>query len=201
VLDRYLYPVIAPYCAAMAKPLLRLGLRADLVTFAAFIIGMAALPLLAVGEYGWALVAILLNRLLDGIDGALARLTGVTDKGAFLDITLDFIFYGSVPLGFALLDPGANALPACLLLFSFIGTGASFLAYSLIAERRGLVTPHFAGKGIVYLSGLAEGFETIVAFTAMCLWPFHFPVIAILFAILCWITAAARLLTGWRSLS
>lgn len=199
--DRFLYPAIAPYCAAMAKSLLRLGMSADLVTIASFAIGMTALPLLASGQFGWALVAIMLNRLLDGIDGAMARLAGSTDRGAFLDIALDFLFYGSVPLGFALFDPAANALAACTLLFSFIGTGATFLAYSLIAERRHLVAPHYAGKGIVYLSGLAEGFETILAFAAMCLWPFHFPAIAIVFAVLCAITAVARLIAGWRRLA
>jgi phosphatidylglycerophosphate synthase len=201
VFDRFLYPAIAPYCGAMAKPLLRLGINADVVTIAAFAIGILALPLLASGRFGWALLAILANRLLDGIDGAMARLAGPTDRGAFLDIALDFLFYGSVPLGFALFDPAANALAACGLLFSFIGTGTSFLAYSLIAERRGLGAPHFAGKGIVYLSGLAEGFETIVAFTVMCLWPLYFPSIATVFAVLCGITAVARLIAGWRRLA
>ncbi|HEY7765664.1 MAG TPA: CDP-alcohol phosphatidyltransferase family protein [Aestuariivirgaceae bacterium] len=199
--DRFLYPAIAPYCAAMAKPLLRLGMSANIVTIVAFAIGMAALPLLALGQFGWALVAIMLNRLLDGVDGAMARLAGPTDRGAFLDIALDFLFYGSVPLGFALFDPAANALAACFLLFSFIGTGATFLAYSLIGERRGLGSRHFAGKGIIYLSGLAEGFETILAFAAMCLWPFHFPKLAIVFAVLCVVTTIARLIAAWRRLA
>jgi phosphatidylglycerophosphate synthase len=199
--DRYIYPVIGPSCTVLARPLARLGVRADLVTIAAFMIGLAAMPLLALGRPGWALAAIILNRLLDGIDGALARLTSVTDRGAFLDISLDFLFYASVPLGFAIFDPNANAPAACFLLFSFIGTGSTFLAYSLIAERRGLLAPHFRNKGIVYLTGVAEGFETILFFVAMCLWPAHFASLAYVFAVLCWLTIVVRLLAGWRLLS
>ncbi len=52
------------------------------------------------------------SRLADGLDGELARVTAPTDRGAFLDITLDFLFYASVPLAFAWADPAANALAA-----------------------------------------------------------------------------------------
>ena len=199
--DRYIYRAIGPSCTALARPLARLGVRADFLTIAAFLIGMAALPLLALGRHGWALVAIALNRVLDGIDGALARLTLPTDRGAFLDISLDFLFYASVPFGFAIFDPQANALAASCLLFSFVGTGSTFLANSLISERRGVTPPHFRNKGIVYLSGVAEGFETIVFFVAMCLWPAHFAILAYVFALMCWITIVARLFAGWRVFS
>ena len=199
--DRYIYRAIGPSCSALARPLARLGVRADFITIAAFLIGMAALPLLAFGRYGWALVVIVLNRLLDGIDGALARLTTATDRGAFLDISLDFLFYASVTLGFAIFDPQANALAASCLLFSFVGTGSTFLAHSLIAERRGVTAPHFRNKGIVYLSGVAEGFETIVFFVAMCLWPAHFAILAYVFALVCGLTVVARLVAGWRVFS
>ena len=55
----------------------------------------------------------------------MARLTAPTDRGAFLDITLDFLFYASIPLAFAVADPAANALPAAVLLAAFIGTGSA----------------------------------------------------------------------------
>jgi phosphatidylglycerophosphate synthase len=107
---------------------------ANQVSLAGFLIGMLALPLLAFGRYQWALAAILLNRLLDGLDGAVARDTGITDRGGFLDITLDFIFYAAVVLGFALADP-ANALAAATLLFAFMGTGSSFLAFAIMVAN------------------------------------------------------------------
>jgi phosphatidylglycerophosphate synthase len=201
MIDRYIYPAVAPYCEALARPLARLRVSADAVTILAFLIGISSLPLLSFGFHRSALVAILMNRILDGVDGALARLTVTTDRGAFLDITLDFLVYGGVPLGFAISDPLRNALPAAALLFAFIGTGSCFLAYSLIAERRGMKTPHFRNKGIVYLAGLAEGFETVVFFVAACLWPQHFAFIAYVFAAMCLLTVITRLMTGWRSFS
>lgn len=60
--------------------------------------------------------AIFLSRLCDALDGAVARQGQPTDAGGFLDITLDFLFYASIPLAFAVADPGANALAAAVLL-------------------------------------------------------------------------------------
>ncbi len=134
--DRHLIPVIRSPLTQLAKPLCRAGISANQVSLTGFAIGMLALPLLAFGGYQWALAAILLNRLLDGLDGAVARETGITDCGGFLDITLDFIFYAAVVLGFALAAP-ANALPAATLLFAFMGTGSSFLAFAIMAGKRG----------------------------------------------------------------
>ena len=140
---------------------------------------------------------ILANRLLDGLDGAVARLQGPTERGAFLDIALDFVFYALIPLGFALHDPAANGLPAAILLAAFIGTGSSFLAFSAIAAKRGLRAADYPTKGIYYLGGLTEGFETIAVFVAMCLWPGAFPVLAYVFALACGITTVLRWTQGW----
>ncbi len=65
------------------------------------------MPALYLHLYWLALICIVLNRFGDGLDGALARMTRATDGGGFLDIVLDFIFYASVVLGFAL----ANRTP------------------------------------------------------------------------------------------
>ena len=134
----------------------------------------------------------------DGLDGEVARRTGPTDRGAFLDIALDFVFYALFPLGFALADPDTNALPALVLVTSFVGTGSSFLAFSVIAERRGLSAEDYPTKGIYYLGGIAEGSETIGIFVAMCLFPGAFPVLALAFAMLCFVTTLTRWLAGWQ---
>ena len=111
-----------------------------------------------------------------------ARIVGPTDRGAFLDIALDFLFYALVPLGFAFANPSVNALPAALLITAFIGTGSSFLAFAAIAARRGLRAEAYPSKGIYYLGGLTEGAETVAIFAAMCVWPAAFPVLAHIFA-------------------
>jgi phosphatidylglycerophosphate synthase len=142
---------------------------------------------------------LLVNRAFDGVDGAMARLSQATDRGAFFDISLDFLFYAAIPLGFALADPDANALAAAVLLAAFVGTGTSFLAYAVIAEKRGLKSEAYPTKSFYYLGGLTEGAETIVAFLAMCWWPQHFAAIAYVYAVMCLVTTVTRLLAGWRA--
>lgn len=199
MIDRLLYPRIDRLLRPVARASARLGVGADQVTLAGFSVGLAALPLLAFQLYGAALACILLNRLADGLDGAVARATAPSDRGAFLDIALDFFFYATVPLGFALADPAANALAATVLVVAFVGTGSSFLAFAVVAARRGLSAEAYPTKGIFYLGGLTEGFETIAVFAAMCLWPALFPVLALGFAAACLLTTALRWLAGWRA--
>ena len=144
---------------------------------------------------------LLAGRLADGLDGAVARLTRTTDRGAFLDVTLDFLFYASIPLAFAIAAPGPNALPAAVLLAAFIGTGSSFLAFAVLAVRRGLASSAYPNKGFYYLGGLTEGSETVICFALMCLWPEHFAGWAYGFAALCALTIGTRIVGGARALS
>ena len=201
MLDRFALPMFAAPHRLVAKACLRMNLSPNFVTVAGAVIGLAAASLIAMQCYGYALALILVNRFLDGVDGTMARAgtVGSTDRGAFLDIVCDFLFYAAVPLGFAFAEP-ANALPAAVLLASFIGSGTSFLAYASIAAQRGETSLTYPNKGIYYLGGLAEGTETILTFCAMCLWPQHFAMIAYVFAAACALTTATRLYFGARSL-
>lgn len=200
MLDRVANARLQPLLVAIARRLVGRGIGADAVTCAGFAVGLAGAVAIAAGRPGLGLVLLLASRLADGLDGAVARLTAPTDRGAFLDIALDFLFYASVPLAFAVADPAANALAASVLLAAFIGTGSSFLAFAVLAERRGLANAAMPNKGFFYLGGLTEATETIVCFAAMCLWPRHFAVIAYVFAALCALTTATRVVGGWRML-
>ena len=199
MLDRFTLPMFAAPHRFVAKACLRLNLSPNFVTVIGALIGLAAAPLIATQCYAYALALILINRFLDGVDGTMARMIGPTDRGAFLDIVCDFLFYAAVPLGFAFADPG-NALAAAVLLASFIGTGSSFLAFAAVTAKRGTVSPSYPNKGIHYLGGLTEGTETILAFCAMCVWPQHFALIAYGFAAACAVTTATRLFFGAKSL-
>lgn len=183
----------------MAQRLIAAGWTADRVTITGFVVGLIAIPAIAFEAYLPGLVLILINRLADGLDGAIARRTGTTDRGGFLDIVLDFIFYSSIPFAFALAHPLDNALPAAFLIFSFIGTGCSFLAYAIMAEKRGITTDIRGQKSLYYLGGLTEGTETIALFVLACLFPWWFPILAYGFGTLCWVTAATRIHAGWRT--
>ena len=201
MLDRFALPLFATPHRLVARACLRVGLSANAVTMIGAVIGLTALPTLAAQHFNWALALILSNRFLDGVDGTLARITGPTDRGAFLDTVCDFLFYAAVPLGFALAEPAANALPAAVLLASFIGSATTFLAFAVAAAKHGMLSPSYPNKGFYYLGGLTEGTETIALFCAMCLWPQHFAWLAYGFAAACVITTATRLYFGMRSLS
>ena len=182
-----------------ARALAGAGISADSLTLAGFVLGLAAVPCLAAGAYAPALGLILLNRVADGLDGAVARLTAPTDRGAFLDIAFDFFFYSAIPLGFALADPAANALAAAILITAFVGTGSSFLAFAAIAAKRRQLPEGYTAKGIYYLGGLTEGAETIAVFALMCLFPAIFPVLALIFAAACMLTTVIRWHQGWTT--
>lgn len=198
MLDRHAIRVLAPVVQRLARPLV--GVGADRLTVIGFAIGLCAALAIALQHFILGLVLLLASRSFDALDGAVARLTQPSDRGAFLDITLDFLFYASIPLAFAIADPTANALPAAVLLAAFIGTGSSFLAFSVLAERQGLRSTTYPGKGLYYLGGLTEASETLICFALMCLWPMHFALWAFGFAALCGLTIATRLVAGWRTL-
>ncbi len=197
MLDRAVQSLIKPLLQTTAGQLVRLGVTADAVSWTGFALGLAAAACIALGSPLIGLALIAASRLADGLDGAVARLTQPTDRGAFLDITLDFLFYASIPLAFALADPPANALAAAVLLAAFIGTGSSFLAFAVLAERRGLKSLAYPNKGLYYLGGLTEATETLTCFAVMCLWPAFFAPLALVFAAMCALTVAARLHAGW----
>jgi phosphatidylglycerophosphate synthase len=175
------------------------GTPANATTLVGLAIGLLALPLLADEQYDGALLVILLNRLIDGLDGAIARRQGPTPLGGYLDIVCDMAFYAAVPLGFALARP-ANALWSALLLASFVCTAASFLGRAVMAVERGEANDGARGqKSFFYAAGIVEGTETILAFVLFCLFPAAFAWLAGLFAALCLWTAAARVVAAFRS--
>jgi phosphatidylglycerophosphate synthase len=198
--DSRIRQFIDPPLNRIGKLLARIGIGADQVTIAGFAVGMAGAVAVALQSYSIALGLILAGRLLDGLDGAVARATQRTDRGGFLDITLDFFFYAAVPLAFAASDPYRNALPAALLLASFYMNGSAFLGYAIIAAKRGIETEAQGLKSFYYATGLAEGAETIAVFCLCCLFPALFPIVATIFAMICIVSAGARVVIAWSTL-
>ncbi|SDZ35910.1 Phosphatidylglycerophosphate synthase [Jannaschia faecimaris] len=191
MLDRFVRPYIDPPLNRFGRTLAGAGATADGVTLVGFAVGILAAAVIAFGAPGWAILPLLASRVLDGLDGAVARATKTTDFGGYLDIWCDFVFYGAVPFAFALLDP-ANAMAAAFLLLSFYVNGASFLGYSIMAEKRGLSSTAQGVKSLFYSAGLLEGTETIVFFALLCILPQLFIPLAWIFGSLCLFTAVAR---------
>ncbi|PLK23650.1 hypothetical protein C0V72_08395 [Porphyrobacter sp. TH134] len=191
MLDARLRPLIDPPLNRAGLLLAGLGVTANALTFTGLAIGLAGAAAIAAGHIGWGLALIIANRLTDGLDGAVARARGPSDLGGYFDIVADFAFYVSIPVGFGLLAP-ANLLPALVLTASFVLTGVSFLAFAVIAGKRGAETQAHGKKSFFYSTGLAEGAETIAVFIAMCIWPAWFPLLAFAYAGLCTATIIQR---------
>jgi phosphatidylglycerophosphate synthase len=198
MLDGWTKARIDPLMDGLARHVAGLGISANQVTVAGWIVGLLAAFAIAFGYFVLGLALFLLNRLCDGLDGAVARLKGPTDLGGYLDIVLDFAIYGAVPIGFILADPSGNALAGAVLLVSFYVNGASFLAYSAVAARRGMETSARGSKTLYFTTGLAEGTETVLFFAAFCLFPGWFVPLALVFAAMCFWTAFWRVMEARR---
>ena len=198
--DARLRPLVDRILDPVGAFVARRGVTANQVSFAGFGLGIAAAIAVALGFEIAAVVLIIANRACDGLDGAVARSTGGTDLGAYLDITLDFLFYSAVPFAFAVADP-ANAMAAAFLIFSFVGTGSSFLAFAIIAQKRGISTEIRGKKGFFYLGGLTEGSETIIFLLIVAFRPDVFVPLAWAFGCLCWITTVTRVRNAIESFS
>ncbi|MDP4605496.1 MAG: CDP-alcohol phosphatidyltransferase family protein, partial [Erythrobacter sp.] len=191
MLDAKLRPLIDPPLNAAGRMLAGLGVTANGLTFAGLALGLGGAAAIALGHIGWGLALIIANRVADGLDGAVARVRGPSDLGGYFDIVADFAFYVSIPLGFGILA-AANTLPALVLVASFVLTGVSFLAFAVIAAKRGAETAAHGRKSFFYSTGLAEGTETIAVFIAMCLFPAWFAPLAYGYAALCVLTVVQR---------
>ena len=199
MLDGWARRRIDPALDAIASRLAGAGVTPNAVTLVGFALGIVAAGAIAAGALWAGLALILASRLCDGLDGAVAKRTGATDLGGYLDIVLDFVFYGVIPLGFALLDPATNALAAAVLLFTFYANGASFLAYAVMAGKRGMDGDARGRKSLFFTTGLAEATETLAVFVAFCLWPHWFAAIAYAFAAITAYTCVSRIVLAWRT--
>ena len=191
MLDSRIRPLIDPPLNASGASLARLGVTANQVTIAGAVIGIGAGVAIGYRYYLLGLALLLLSRLLDGLDGAVARATRQSDFGGYLDIVSDFAFYVAVPLGFGF-AVAANLPFALILIASFTLTGISFLAYAVMAAKAGRETDAHGEKSFFYNTGLAEGTETIITFVLMCLLPQYFAAIASIYSAMCIVTVIQR---------
>ena len=148
------------------------------ITVLALVVGLAAASAAALQWYWVALGLWLLNRVLDGLDGMVARTHArQSDFGGYLDIVLDFVVYAAVPIGLYLGNPsGTNALALILLLSSFYVNAASWMYLSAILEKRAV------GAGVrgelttvTMPNGLVGGAETILFYSVFLVWPGGLP--------------------------
>jgi len=184
MLDNPLRQLVAPALVPAAGTLARRGLGADALTVIGFVAGLAAIPAIAMHHYWIGLALIFLNRLFDALDGAVARHTHVTGRGAFLDMTLDLIVFAGLPFAFALADP-SHALAGAFLIFAIAASGASAIFFNVLKEG--------GGNLFGYIGRIMEDSELTLAFAIACIVPAWFGVIAYVVGVLCFVTAGARI--------
>lgn len=208
MLDRPVRALLERPVGALAAALDRPGITPDGLTVAGLVLGLASAVAAAVQLWALALVLWLVSRVIDGLDGALARrrradgrVTSDSEAGGFLDITADFVVYGATVLGVAL---GATAAfdapwqPFAAVLLAYYVNGAAFLAFSSIAERTGRRIDD--GRSLSFLGRIAEGTETIVVHSLWLIVPFWAWQLAVVWAVFVGISAVQRMVAGYRAL-
>lgn len=191
--------LIDPPLDAAGRRIAATGISPNQITLAGLATGLLAAGLIWAGHSHAALLPLVLSRLADGLDGAVARATHKSDFGGYLDIACDFLFYGLVPLAFVLNDPAQNAVAGAVLLTAFYFNGTSFLGYAILAAKHGIETRAQGSKSLYFSNGLLEGSETIGFFVLLCLLPQAFAPLAFAFGALCFITGALRIHAASRA--
>ena len=198
MLDAYARKLIDPPLSLLGRAAASRGISANQVPLFGLALGLLSALLIALALPMWALLPLLLSRLADGLDGAVARATQKTDFGGYLDIAADFLFYGAVPFAFIVMDPDTNGIAGAFLLVSFYVNGTSFLGFAILAEKAQMESTARGVKSLYFTGGLLEGTETIAFFVLLCLWPSAFAPLAWIFGALCFVTALSRVLLARR---
>ncbi len=197
MLDQWSIKLYTPLLSYVTRYLHKKNIKADHITILGFIMGIFAPIAIIFNQFYLGLLLIIINRIFDGIDGVLARKQGITKHGGFLDIVCDFIFYPLVILGFIFNNPSQYAVAGVILIFSFIPNMTSFLAFSSLYQKEQKTIPK---KSLYYMTGIAEGTETVIFFTLFCLFPSYFSLFAYIFAAICLISSALRIYEGYKIL-
>ncbi|MBE0681565.1 MAG: CDP-alcohol phosphatidyltransferase family protein [Anaerolineales bacterium] len=144
----------------------------------------------------------ILNRVLDGLDGLLARIHNKqSDFGGYVDILTDFVAYAALPIGLVVGSPSSERyLALAFMLASFYVNTASWMYLAAILEKRAQHGDD-TQTSIVMPAGLIGGFETIIAFGVFTLFPAYLTILYIIFTVLVFITIFQRLIWAKRILT
>ena len=198
MLDEELRQGAKPFYRPVAVVLVRRNVTGNALTGAGLGVGLLCLLAVALGLNALALVLWLLNRLLDGFDGEVARLRGEdSELGAFVDVVADFFLYGGFLVALAIQHPDAR-LALVVLFFAYYLNGTVFLALSGSLER--LNRQRRTKRGLHFRRSLTEGSETIVAGVLFLLFPEHVSLVAWVFAAMVFVSSAQRLWDAWLTL-
>ena len=194
MLDTMLRPTVEPHLNKIAAKCFELGIGPNQITFYGFAIGLVGCVAIGLQSYFFGLLLILLNRLADGLDGAVARYNknqeGAKQQspfGEYLDTILDMILFSAFIFLFVLGQPH-QASAAIFLMFSFVGLFITYLgSYIVKAKTKQSEKPFF------HPTRMIEDTEIVLFIILACLYTEAFSAIAVLFGIVCWFTTISRI--------
>ncbi|RMF04870.1 MAG: CDP-alcohol phosphatidyltransferase family protein [Chloroflexi bacterium] len=201
MLDHYLRGTKDYLLNMLARPLYKIP--PNLITVVSLVVGLAAGVMLAGQLYLAGFLLWALNRLLDGLDGAIARETGQqTDFGGYLDILADFVVYAVIPIALVVGQPSISGfLVLAFLLAAFYVNSASWMYLSAILEKRKHGSRATGELTTVTMpEGLIGGAETVLFFSLFIVWPQQLVPLFVLMAVLVLVTAGQRLVWAARHL-
>jgi phosphatidylglycerophosphate synthase len=201
MLDSVLRPLIDPPLNKIASILSsKTPITGIQMTLIGFGFGIFACFFALLSLYSLALLCLIINRICDGLDGPIARTKNQSsDFGGFLDITLDYVIYAGFPLTIGLGMMSLASLSAsAFVIFGMICSGISFLAYAIVAGKRGLETEAQGKKTFFFSTGLLEGTETILFLFSLCLFPDYFEILCFVFGFLCILTGGFRIQMAYQ---
>ncbi len=174
-----------------AEALMERNITATQVTLGGFAAAVLCATAVAYGYYVIGLLFLIVNRIADGLDGTLARMTQPTDFGAYLDMVLDFVAFTAIAASFAAGRP-EHAIPAVVVAASLMGLASTFLGFAVVAATRGLI-PDMQSKPFNLAGGIVETSEITVFLLVVLVSPDLFPTAAWVFSAACWVTMAQRI--------
>jgi phosphatidylglycerophosphate synthase len=201
-------PLLRPAKDAVLGPLARRleGVAPNALTALSLGLGLGSAWAVWQGDFGVALGLWAANRVMDGLDGAVARAHGrVSDLGGYLDLVADFVVYAAIPLALALRPGAAPGAPgaALVLLATFYVNAAAWMVPAALLEKRARgATAARDPRGptsIPMPEGVVSGTETVLFYTAFLLAPAHVVALFIAMAVLTAATVAQRVLWGART--
>lgn len=198
MLDRAARAAYRPMMHRVAARVADAGVTPGAITATGLLVGIAACAAVAAEQWTLALALWLGNRALDGLDGAVARVNGPSDLGGMLDFLADFVIYGGFIVAVVIADP-ATGLAASFLLATYLLNNVALLSFASLIERRGLGLGD--ERSLRLTTGLTEGTETVIAYSAICLWPSHSATIMWVFGGMVVFTVAQRIAQAARTLT
>lgn len=171
MLDEKLRPLKEAVLIPVSKQIGKV-LSPNVMTFISFLLGTVSIVYILMGQYLLAGILWGLNRITDGLDGTIARVTGrQSDIGGYLDILADFVIYSLIPIAFVI-DRGrinSELLVLSIMLAVYYINAASWMYLSTLLHKREKIEGQYTS--VIMPLGVVEGFETIVFYTLFFIIP------------------------------